>query len=346
MVAPNEHEHEQHIYMTVKSGRDSSGTVDIVVFRKGTEGLSTEEYADEIRQRLPDLNVRRARTPGEERELIQNARVATGVSIDEDLLSRAENLEMFVVASSGCGHLPLEALHENDVMLVNAAGIHAPGIAEQVIGNFLVFARRIHEGWERKRTRQWRHYQAHEFTDSTVTVVGMGEIGKAIVKRLEGFDVSTIGVRYSPEKGGPTDEIIGFDTEEFHQALARTDYLAIATPLSDTTRKLMGPEEFHTLPPHAVVVNASRGGVVDTDALLENLQKEGIRGAALDVTDPEPLPNDHPLWEMGNAFITPHMGGHTPKHWDRLADIMADNIAKLDKGMTSSLTNRVSTGSD
>jgi phosphoglycerate dehydrogenase-like enzyme len=332
--------------MTGNTTPDGSRSVDIAVFRKGTEGLSTEEYTEAIRERLPDFEVRRARTPGEEQDLIRHAKIATGVGIDEELLSHAQELEMFVVASSGCGHLPLDSLEERGVTLVNAAGIHAPGIAEQVIGNCLVFARNIHEGWRRKQSSQWRHYQANEFTDSTVTVVGLGAIGEAIVQRLEGFDVDTIGVRYTPEKGGPTDEVIGFDYEDFHRALARTDYLVLATPLSETTRELMGKEEFATLPPNAVVVNASRGGVVDTDALLESLQKEGIRGAALDVTNPEPLPNDHPLWEMENVFITPHMGGHTPKHWDRLADILAENVDKLEGDVRTSLTNRVSIEND
>jgi len=332
--------------MMDKTNTGRSGNIDVVVFRNGTEGLSTDEYAAAIRERLPELNVRRAETPKEERELIRNARVATGISIGKDLLTRANDLEMFVVASSGCGHLPLEALDEKNVVLVNAAGIHAPGIAEQVIGNFLVFARQIHEGWRRKQSQQWRHYKASEFDGSTVTVVGMGEIGKAIVQRLEGFNVETIGVRYTPDKGGPTDEVIGFDQDDFHDALSRTDYLAIATPLSDTTRGLMGKEEFSTLEPHAVVVNASRGTVVDTEALLESIQKEGIRGAALDVTDPEPLPHDHPLWDMDNVFITPHMGGHTPKHWDRLADILAENVEKLDEGRSDTVKNRVTIGDD
>jgi phosphoglycerate dehydrogenase-like enzyme len=174
----------------------------------------------------------------------------------------------------------------------------------------------------------------------------MGAIGNAVVQRLEGFEVDIIGVRYTPEKGGPTDEVIGFDYEDLHGALARTDYLVLATPLSDTTRELIGEEELATLPPNAVVVNASRGAVVDTDALLESLQKGGIRGAALDVTEPEPLPNDHPLWEMENVLMTPHMGGHTPMHWDRLADILAENVSKLGEGMSGSMTNRVSTGDD
>ena len=84
------------------------------------------------------------------------------------------------------------------------------------------------------------------------------------------------------------------------------------------------------MPPSAGVVDAARGGVVDTDALVAALQSGAIRGAALDMTDPEPLPGDHPLWTLENCLITPHNGGYTPKYWDRLADIVAGNVDRLD----------------
>ncbi|WP_096389224.1 NAD(P)-dependent oxidoreductase [Halopenitus persicus] len=317
---------------------------DVVVLREGTEGLSMESYAEAIRERLPDRTVALARTPAEERNLITDARVVTGISIDEDLLDRADRLELFACTFAGTDHVPMAALGEHGVAVTNAGGIHAPGIAEQAIANMLVFARRLHEGWRRKSNGEWRHFQSHEFTDSTVTIVGLGSIGQAVVQRLQGFEVETIGVRYTPSKGGPTDEVVGFEEEAIHDAFSRSDYVVIACPLNDLTRGLVGPEELATLPPNAVVVNAARGGIVDTDALVAALQSSGIRGAALDVTDPEPLPPEHVLWDLENCLITPHTGGHTPKHWDRLADILARNVAALETG--EDLENRVRTPND
>jgi phosphoglycerate dehydrogenase-like enzyme len=303
---------------------------DLLVLREGTEGLSMASYADRLRERLPDAEVSLARTPHEEREFVEEARVITGIDIDEGLLERAETLDLFACTFAGTDHVPVDALAERGVAVTNAGGIHAPGIAEQAIGNMLVFARRLHEGWRRKQNNEWRHFQSHEFTGSTVTIVGLGAIGEALAQRLQGFAVDTIGVRYTPTKGGPTDEVCGFGAEEFHDALARTDYLAIACPLTETTRGLIDGDALATLPPSAVIVNAARGAIVDTDALVAALQSESIRGAALDVTDPEPLPQDHPLWTLENCLITPHTGGHTPRHWDRLADIVARNVERLD----------------
>jgi len=136
--------------------------------------------------------------------------------------------------------------------------------------------------------------------------------------------------------------VIGFEAEQFHDALATTDYLVVACPLTETTRELIGPGEFATLPPSAVLVNVARGPIVETDALVDALRTQGIHGAALDVTDPEPLPEDHPLWGLDNALITPHTGGHTPKHWPRLADIVAENVRRLEADGASDLRNLVS----
>lgn len=303
---------------------------DVAVLRAGTEGLSMQPYAETLQERLPDRAVALARTPQEERELVREARVVTGSSIDEELLARADRLELFACTFAGTDHVPTDALAERGIAVTNAGGIHAPGIAEQVIGNVLVFARRLHEGWRRKRRREWRHFQSNEFAGSTVTIVGLGSIGRAVVQRMQGFDVDTIGVRYTPEKGGPTDEVLGFSSDDVHDALARSDYVVVACPLTEQTRGLIGSEELATMGAESVLVNIARGPIVDTDALVSALRSNGIRGAALDVTDPEPLPADHPLWGLENCLITPHTGGHTPKHWDRLADIVARNVEQLE----------------
>ncbi len=309
-----------------------SENADVVVLREGTEGLSMESYAKQLRDRLPEATVALARTPKQERELVEDARIVTGISLDEDLLERATDLELFACTFAGTDHVPLDELEAQGVAVTNAGGIHAPGIAEQAIGNMLVFARRLHEGWRRKQQSQWRHFQSSEFTDSTVTVIGLGSIGQAVVQRLQGFEVETIGIRYTPSKGGPTDEVLGFDEDDVHRALSQSDYVVIACPLNDLTRNLIGSDAFATMPTNSVLVNTARGGIVDTAALVSALRSNKIRGAALDVTDPEPLPDDHPLWGLENCLITPHTGGHTPNHWNRLADIVTENVARLESG--------------
>lgn len=193
-----------------------------------------------------------------------------------------------------------------------------------------MFARNLHEGWRRQSNNEWRHFRGGELNGSTVTVVGMGPIGERTLELLAPFDVERVGVRYTPEKGGPADEVIGYD-DDLHEVFTRSDYVVLACPLTDTTEGLVGEQVFRTLPPNAVLVNVARGPVVETDALVAALRGNKIRGAALDVTDPEPLPGDHPLWDLENVLVTPHNSGGTDEYWERHADILARNLERIDK---------------
>jgi phosphoglycerate dehydrogenase-like enzyme len=296
----------------------------LLVLREGVHRLPVAEYADALRTRLPDHGVVHARTPTAEREEIDAADVVTGPRIDASVLENARQLRLFACTYAGYGHLPMDALEDAGVAVTNAAGVHAPNAAEHVVGSILSFSRRLHEA---ARADRWQPADPGELAGSTVTVVGLGAIGTAVVERLDPFDVTTIGVRRHPSDGGPTDEVLGPD--RLHSALARTDYLVLCCPLTDETRGLVGRPEFGTLPPEAVLVNVARGAVVDTESLVRTLRRGRLGGAVLDVTDPEPLPDDHPLWGFDDVVVTPHTAGATPEYYDRLADIVAENVERL-----------------
>jgi phosphoglycerate dehydrogenase-like enzyme len=313
---------------------------DVVILRHDIHGRDVEEYAAVLRDRLPGREIRLARTPAQERELVAGATVATGDEMGVDLLDRAGSLELFACVYAGVGHLPLDAFEARGVAVTNASGVHGPNIAEYVLGSLLSFTRGLHRAGHRQARREYRSFQTSELTDSTVTVVGLGAIGETVVDRLEPFDVETIGVRHTPAKGGPTDEVVGYD--DVHDALARTDYLVLACPLTDTTEGLVDREALTTLPSEAVVVNVARGEVVDTDALVYALQRNSVGGAALDVTDPEPLPADHDLWSFSNVLLTPHNAGDTPHYYERVGDILAANLRHIEAGDPGAdLRNRV-----
>lgn len=313
----------------------------LLVMRDGVHRLAASDYATELRDRLPDHEVVHARSREEEQREIQDATVATGPEFDASLLDDAADLRLFAGAYAGHAHLPLDELQESGVAVTNAAGIHAPNVAEHVVGSLLGFARCSREGWRREQQREWRPYDVGELAGSTVTVVGLGSIGRAVVDRLSAFDVETVGIRASPEKGGPADVVRGPDA--LNDALAETDHVVLTCPLTEATRGLIGESEFRSLPPHAVLVNVARGPVVDTEALVSTLQRGRLGGAALDVTDPEPLPPDHPLWTFENVQITPHVAGATPHYYERLADLVAENVERAAADGFSDLRNAVLT---
>ncbi len=296
---------------------------DIVVLHHKIHGLDPNDYAETIRQARPDLDVVVARTPDEEREYLAEASVATGYQIDSDLVAASETLELFACTFAGIGHLPLEALEEANVTVTNASGVHG-NVAEQVLGYVLSDVRNLRCAWEQNERGEWNHFQSGELRGSTATVVGMGPIGKEILARFNDFGVETIGVRYTPKKGGNADDVVGF--EGTLDAAARSDYLVLACPLTETTEGLVDEQVFGALSTNAMLVNIARGQVVDTDALVSALRGNDIRSAALDVTDPEPLPVNHPLWSLSNCLITPHNAGHTPEYWSRCADILVEAV--------------------
>ncbi|MFB6157253.1 MAG: D-2-hydroxyacid dehydrogenase [Haloferacaceae archaeon] len=312
---------------------------DVVVLRQKVHGRPASDYAAILREKLSDHEVALAATPARERELIARADVATGIHIDESLLEVAD-IDLFSCVYAGTDHLPMNALRDHGVTVTNASGVHGPNIAEFVVGAIIAFVRNFRTAWRQQERGVWSSFHAGELRGSTATVVGLGAIGRTVVDRLDAFGVETLGVRYTPEKGGPTDEVFGFG--DHHDALARTDHLVLACPLTDETEGLIADEEFLTLPPEATVVNIARGPVIDTEALVSALRWNDIGAAALDVTDPEPLPDDHPLWKFDDVLITPHNSGETPRYYHRAADILARNLERVaETGAYDDLENQV-----
>ncbi|MFC6613714.1 D-2-hydroxyacid dehydrogenase [Halopenitus salinus] len=310
---------------------------DVLVQRQKIHGMDGTTYAAALRERRPDLTVVHPDTPEEEREHLRTVRASTGFALSPEQLEIAKNLELFAGVYAGTGHLDLDAFERHGVAVTNGAGVHVPNISEYVIGMLIAHARRFPRSIRNQERESWHTHPVSEVSGSRVAVVGLGAIGRGIVERLDAFDVETVGVRYSPEKGGPTEEVYGFD--EVHAAVTDAEYVVLACPLTETTAKLVDADLLRTMRSDAVLVNIARGGVVDTDALVSALRTNDIKSAALDVTDPEPLPAGHPLWRLENATVTPHNAGNTPEYFERCADILAENLERLDSGET--LRNRV-----
>ena len=310
----------------------------VLVVGDDPHGMPIESYAEELRARL-DAEVVVGRTTRRAREAARDATVLTGTTVDPSVLDAADDLQYFACAFAGHDHLPMARLREAGVAVTNAAGVHAPNVGEHVVGTLLGFARGLFESQQRAADREWRAFQVGELQGSTVGVVGLGGLGTGVVDRLEPFGVETLGVRANPDKGGPTDEVFG--QADLDEVLARSEYLVLACPLTEETEGLIGADELSTMRPDAVLVNVARGPVVETDALVEAIQRNEIGGAALDVTDPEPLPHDHRLWTFSNVLITPHNAGHTPKYYARLSDIVAENVRRLEAGDVDEMKNLV-----
>jgi glyoxylate reductase len=163
-----------------------------------------------------------------------------------------------------------------------------------------------------------------EVSGATIGIVGLGRIGKEVAKRANGFGMRILAFDpYQDAEFAAKHNVEYVDLATIHE---ESDFITLHVALTDETRHLIGSDELMAMKPTAILINASRGPVVDTDALVEALQSGAILAAALDVTDPEPLPADHPLVSMTNCIVVPHTASATVQTRDRMAELAARNL--------------------
>ena len=214
------------------------------------------------------------------------------------------------------------------VTLSNAAGVHDASTAELAVALILasgrqldVYARQQHEG-------RWARVPGTALADRRVLIFGHGRIGRAIEARLRGFEVASITrVARRPRADPPV-----HGADRLHDLLATTDVLVVIAPLTPETDRVVDAAALAQLPDGALVVNVARGRLVDTAALVAETRTGRLR-AALDVTDPEPLPADHPLWHLDNVLISPHVGGASSAFAPRADRLVADQLARFAAGL-------------
>ena len=217
------------------------------------------------------------------------------------------------------------------VQLANASGVHDASTAELAVTLTLSSIRGIPEFVAAQGRSQWLHTDYRpSLADRKVLILGYGGIGVAIARRLSGFEVSLTAVASRARVGDElVDRVHGVD--ELPSLLPEHDVVIVIVPLSDATTGLVGRDFLASMPDGALLVNVSRGKVVDTRALLEATSAGRIR-AALDVTDPEPLPADHPLWSAPGVLISPHVGGASSAFVPRAVALLRDQMAAFAEG--------------
>lgn len=243
----------------------------------------------------------------------------------KDVTNALTRVSTQLVQSQSIGYEGVADSLPEGVVFANAATVHETSTAELAVGLALAAQRRIDVF---ARDRSWAPAFADSLADRRVTVLGFGGVGKAIARRLEPFEVRVRAVasRARTEEGVAVSAI-----DDLADVLPETDVLIAALPGSDETRRLIGDAELAALPDGALVVNVGRGPLIDTDALVDHVRRGRIR-AALDVTDPEPLPDDHPLWSLPNVLITPHVGGASSAMRPRIARLVRRQIEHLVRG--------------
>jgi phosphoglycerate dehydrogenase-like enzyme len=210
------------------------------------------------------------------------------------------------------------------VTVCNARGVYDAPLAEWVVGATLAMQRGLMQARDAQARREWEAIAPPELLGGRVVILGFGSIGTAIADRLRPFGVEVIGVGRTARDG-----VRGL--ADLDEVLREAEILVNILPLTSETRGLLDARRLRLLPDGALVVNAGRGRTIETDALVEELRAGRLR-AALDVTDPEPLPPDHPLWDLPNVLITPHLAGDSPGSAIRAFELAGDQIRRFAAG--------------
>jgi D-3-phosphoglycerate dehydrogenase len=214
-----------------------------------------------------------------------------------------------------------------EVTFTSAAGAYAMPVAEHALGLLLAGIRGLAHY---TRTRTWDPRDERTLEGSRVAIVGAGGIGRALIEMLRPHDVEVIAVT---RRGLPVDGAAHtLSADRVGEVWGAADHFVIAAPATGATRHLIGADELAAMRPHAWVVNVARGSLIDTDALVAALREERIGGAALDVTDPEPLPDGHPLWAEPRALITPHVANPPSSLHRHLAQRVTENVRRFAAG--------------
>lgn len=251
----------------------------------------------------------------------------SALSINEALLRKSPRLKVISQPSVGVDNIDLAACTRHKIPVGHTPGVLVEATADLAFGLLLNAARRIPDGWNFVRSGAWTHGHSLplgiDLYGKTLGIVGMGHIGVAVAKRAQASGLTIIYHNRHPRR-----DDLALDTTyvPFDELLAKSDFVLILVPLTAESTHLFGKIQFLKMKPTAYLINAARGKIIDSEALYIALKKGDIAFAALDVTDPEPLPASHPLLTLPNILITPHIGSATRETRDAMARLAVENM--------------------
>lgn len=292
-------------------------------------GLLEPHHLEKVRAVSEDVEILTLDSIGEVLEAMPDVDVVFG-AFTRDMFERGKRLRWVQLMSAGADNLMFPAFVESDVVLTSAKGLVGTHLADHAMALLLGLTRGIAHAvrkpsWDQRmpiRRISW------ELNGRTMGIVGLGGTGRELAVRAHGFGMKIIAVDPEPVESPDVVEQV-WTMNRFHELLAESDVVAICAPSTDETRGMFDREAFREMRRHALLINVTRGDIMDEDALMEALEQGQIGGAGLDVTPYEPLPDDHLLWSLDNVMVTPHTAGGSPDRLDRSVDLFCGNLERF-----------------
>lgn len=248
--------------------------------------------------------------------------------INDAVISAGQNLRVISNFAVGFDNIDIESANKRKIPVGNTPGVLTETSADFAFSLLMAAARRLSEAEAYVKAGRWQTWSptlllGHDIYQATIGIIGLGRIGQAVARRARGFSMRILYHGGSDENAARQ---IGAEEASLERLLRESDFISIHTPLNDETRGLIGREQFALMKHNAVLINTSRGPVVDSDALYTALSSKKIFAAALDVTDPEPLPAEHPLVSLDNCLVVPHLASASFATRNKMAEMAAENL--------------------
>ena len=282
-----------------------------------------------------DATIWQEELPPPRETLLRETRDADGLvslltdRIDGELLDACPRLRVVSNMAVGFDNIDIPAATKRGVLAGNTPGVLTETTADFAFALLMASARRIMEGVDYVRAGRWKTWgpmllMGADVHHATLGLVGLGRIGAEMAKRAGGFDMRVL--YYDVFRREDLEQSLHIEYAALDDVLAQADFVSVHTPLTPETHHLMNRERFAKMKPSGILINTARGPIVETDALVDALREGRIAGAALDVTDPEPLPADHPLVSMPNCIVVPHIASASAATRGQMAEIAARNL--------------------
>ncbi|MFO7946389.1 MAG: D-glycerate dehydrogenase [Armatimonadota bacterium] len=296
---------------------------------------------DQIREEC-DADVWEEQMPPEKSVILEHVASCDGLlslltdEIDAEVMDAAgNNLKVISNYAVGFNNIDVDAATERGIAVGNTPGVLTDTTADLGWALLMSIARRIVEADKYVRAKKWKTWEPRlllgdDVAGATLGIIGFGRIGQAMAKRATGFDMKIL--YYDIYRDEEAEEKYGAEFREMDDVLKEADFVTLHTVLNDDTYHMIGARELDLIGPNGYLINNSRGGVIDQEALVQALQENRIAGAALDVTEPEPLPDDSPLHELDNVILAPHIGSASRQTRNKMARMAAANLLAGVKG--------------
>lgn len=316
----------------------STKLLTIAVFNEANGWRLPDRHVDRIALAAGDsIEIHRTSSRAELSQALDETAYLIGQPpADDEMLSRCHQLEWLQLTGAvGDFELSLFPALHSGVRVCTAASIRAPQVAEQAMCLILALLRRLDLSLQAQAEQRWASIEiaskVRTLWGTTLGVVSMGPIGKEIALRARAFGAHVLATeRAGVNAADVADEVLG--AHQISELMARSDVVVVSTPRAPATEGMIGRTQLGQMKPTAILIDVSRGGVVQQQALIEVLRRGKIAGAGIDVFESEPLPPNSPLWTLTNVILTPHVSSATPMYWNRATEIICENLTRLAQG--------------